>query len=277
MMIGRPPGPALGWRAAIRCSRPSRATTAVCASGWGRVEQRGGGAAGSADGPAGVRAATGESPPCGGSPPRSTRNLIPNGTECNSGAPVTRCGHALRRSRRTRRHACPTISGPRDGHAPARRSQALARRGARLDRWLGRSVRGAGLLQLTVRADGPRAPAADGGGVGGGRAGDGCTALPVGETFDRFRANTNAAHVRRSTPVGVFPDGDTPEASRTWPATPSSGRPASPAMPPATSRRWTIPIPPTRPTDGRTRRRRPASAGSRGVGRCHTPPRRPMP
>jgi formylglycine-generating enzyme required for sulfatase activity len=35
--------------------------------------------------------------------------------------------------------------------------------------------------------------------------------FPWGEAFDRLRANTCETHVRGPTPVGVFPDGDTPE------------------------------------------------------------------
>ena len=34
-----------------------------------------------------------------------------------------------------------------------------------------------------------------------------------GETFDAHRGNTAEAHVRQSTPVGVFPEGDTPEGT----------------------------------------------------------------
>jgi formylglycine-generating enzyme required for sulfatase activity len=34
--------------------------------------------------------------------------------------------------------------------------------------------------------------------------------FPWGEAFDRLNANTDETHVRRTTPVGVFPSGDTP-------------------------------------------------------------------
>jgi formylglycine-generating enzyme required for sulfatase activity len=36
-------------------------------------------------------------------------------------------------------------------------------------------------------------------------------AYPWGSEFDRLKANTNETHVRRTTPTGVFPQGDTPE------------------------------------------------------------------
>ncbi|MCB0215929.1 MAG: SUMF1/EgtB/PvdO family nonheme iron enzyme, partial [Chloroflexi bacterium] len=32
-----------------------------------------------------------------------------------------------------------------------------------------------------------------------------------GDTFDRLRGNTAETHIRQTTPIGVFPDGDTPE------------------------------------------------------------------
>ena len=36
-------------------------------------------------------------------------------------------------------------------------------------------------------------------------------AYAYGDTFDRWRANVLATHLRQTSPVGVFPDGDTPE------------------------------------------------------------------